>query len=72
MIRRVFVLVLALAATRAGAADPVAQDFAYGQPIVTTETATGYRVALPIELYRAAVREDLGDLFGGQFQRGQR
>jgi hypothetical protein len=55
-------LLLAVASTVAGAADPTPQDFAYGQSIITTEAATGYRVALPLEVYRTAVRADLGDL----------
>jgi hypothetical protein len=46
----------------AAAATSVREDFAYGQLIVPSSPATGYRLALPVDFYRAAVRADLGDL----------
>ncbi|HZF17026.1 MAG TPA: DUF3999 domain-containing protein [Steroidobacteraceae bacterium] len=51
-----------LAVGAASAAESSPQDFAYAQRIVVTETAAGYRLALPIEVYQRAVRADLGDL----------
>jgi hypothetical protein len=54
-------MLCALIAT-AAAATSAPGDFAYGQLIVPSAPATGYRLALPVDLYRAAVREDLGDL----------
>lgn len=43
-------------------ADVTPGDFAYGQQIIITEPAAGYRLSLPIDAYRNLVRPDLGDL----------
>jgi hypothetical protein len=61
MIKR-SVLIACLLAGTAAADTVVRDDFAYGNLIVPSSPATGYRVALPADVYRAAVREDIGDL----------
>ena len=37
-------------------------DFAYGMPIATPTPGAAYRVAIPLEVYRKVVHEDLRDL----------
>ena len=44
------------------AADLTPQDFAYGMQITTPAQAAAYRVAVPLEVYRNVVHEDLSDL----------
>jgi len=44
------------------AADLTPQDFAFGLPVITTQDAAVYRVALPLAVYQGSVRDDLGDL----------
>ncbi|HEY8508173.1 MAG TPA: DUF3999 domain-containing protein [Steroidobacteraceae bacterium] len=46
------------------------EDFAYGLPIRITEEAAGYRVPLPLIVYRTVVRTDKGDVrvFNGSQQ----
>ncbi|HXY76984.1 MAG TPA: DUF3999 domain-containing protein [Steroidobacteraceae bacterium] len=64
MIRR-SIWLCALLLARAYSAEPGAgspQEFAYGMPITTPAPAAAYRVALPIEVYREAVYEDLRDV----------
>lgn len=58
----VLALLFALGATTASADALAPVDFAYGQPVITPEPATAYRVALPLEFYRSSARPDLGDV----------
>jgi hypothetical protein len=51
-----------MAAVTAAAAEPAPNDFAFGCPVIAPEPAAGYRVALPIDVYRNSVRADLGDV----------
>src|SRR2546423_6159209 len=64
--RRSAYLVVALTSASAipwaEAADLSPQDFAYGMPITTPAPAAAYRVAVPLEVYRNVVHEDLSDL----------
>jgi hypothetical protein len=60
-VRALLAIVLAAGAS-AAAGEPVPDDFAFGCPVIAAEPAAGYRVALPIEVYRNSVRADLGDL----------
>ena len=64
--RRSAYLVLALTSASATpwveAADLSPQDFAYGMLIPTPAPAAAYRVAVPLEVYRRVVHEDLSDL----------
>jgi hypothetical protein len=46
----------------AQAADLSPQDFAYGMQITTPAPAAAYRLAVPLEVYRKVVHEDLSDL----------
>jgi hypothetical protein len=62
MMLRFALVGLALAIGPANAAEPKPQDFAYARQIETPGKAAAYRVALPAEVYRHAVRSDLGDL----------
>jgi hypothetical protein len=65
MIRLVFLFlsILNIAwAARAQAAELSPEDFAYGMTITTPAPATAYRVAIPLEVYKKAVHEDLRDL----------
>jgi hypothetical protein len=63
MKRRAFaVLASLILAGVVPAAELSPADFAFGMPIVTTAGAAGYRVALPLDLYRDTVREDLADI----------
>jgi hypothetical protein len=38
------------------------KDFAYGMPITVSAQAAAYRVAIPLEVYRKIVHDDLSDL----------
>ena len=44
------------------AAELSSADFAFGMPVVTPADASAYRVALPADVYRDAVRQDLADV----------
>jgi len=44
------------------AAELAPADFAFGMPIVAPADASAYRVALPADVYRDAVRQDLADI----------
>jgi Protein of unknown function (DUF3999) len=46
----------------ASAAELSPADFAFGVPVVTPAGANAYRFALPIDVYRETVREDLADI----------
>ena len=46
----------------AHAANLAPRDFAYGQPIVSPAAASAYSITLPLAIYQATVRDDLGDL----------
>jgi hypothetical protein len=55
-------LLCASVTSSVGAAELSPQDFAYGMQITTPAPAAAYRVAVPFEVYRKAVHEDLSDL----------
>ncbi|MGH8262855.1 MAG: DUF3999 family protein, partial [Steroidobacterales bacterium] len=61
MIIRALAPIIVMAAVTA-AAEPAPGDFAFGCTVIAGEPAAGYRVALPIAVYRNAVRGDLGDV----------
>ena len=61
--KRLAVCLLATAFSSAAlAADLTPQDFAYGMPVQIGEDAAAYRLPLPVAVYQAAARADLGDL----------
>ena len=65
MTRSVYLLLALMSASAppwAEAADLSPQDFAYGMLITTPAPAAAYRVAVPLEVYRNVVHEDLSDL----------
>jgi hypothetical protein len=59
-VRRLGILVALAAPLAAGAEQPA--DFLFSAPIATESTASHYRITLPAQSYRGAVRRDLGDL----------
>jgi hypothetical protein len=59
---RIGVLALWTFGSVASAAELSPADFAFGMPVVTPAGANAYRVALPIDVYRETVREDLADI----------
>ena len=54
--------VLSIIAGPAMAADLSPADFAFGMQVVTAGDAAAYRVTLPVDVYRDAVRQDLADI----------
>lgn len=60
--RRRLGLLLLLAAGCAAAAELTPQDFAFGVPLQPAAPAAVHRTLLPADVYRRAVRPDLGDL----------
>lgn len=58
----VLVLTTALAPVGAPADEPVVDDFAYAMQLDTVGDVGLYRIGLPLDVYRVAVRPDLGDL----------
>lgn len=60
--RHIAFLILIAHAVAVHAVELAPQDFAYAMQLETPDKAAVYRVSLPIEVYRNAVRGDLGDL----------
>ncbi len=62
MIRIIFALLLSGMVTGAGAEEMAREDFAYEVPITVPQTGSVYRVSLIADIYKTAVRPDLGDM----------
>jgi hypothetical protein len=55
-------LISAGAPLLSAAGDPSLQDFAYAIPITTRGSASAYRIAIPLDVYRNVAHEDLRDI----------